>query len=78
MIHLARWRILFAVLVFYLATTNTSLAQEFKTLVSFTENNGANPSLIQGTDGNFYGTIPALAFFRRLRNASSNFAIVIR
>jgi uncharacterized repeat protein (TIGR03803 family) len=58
MIHLARWRILFAVFVFCLATTNTSLAQEFKTLVSFTENNGANPSLIQGTDGNFYGTQP--------------------
>jgi len=58
MIHLARWRIVFAVFVFCLATTNTSLAQVFTTLVSLTENNGANPSLIQGTDGNFYGTQP--------------------
>ena len=39
--------------------TATSSAQTFQTLASFNGTNGANPqtgSLVQGTDGNFYGT----------------------
>ena len=47
-----------AVFVFCAATAIASLAQTFTTLVSFDGTNGANPdsSLIQGTDGSFYGT----------------------
>ncbi len=47
-----------AVFVFCAATAIVSLAQTFTTLVSFDGTNGANPdsSLIQGTDGSFYGT----------------------
>jgi uncharacterized repeat protein (TIGR03803 family) len=49
----------FAVFLFCATTAVVSSAQTFKTLVSFDGTNGANPeyvALIQGTDGNFYGT----------------------
>src|SRR5260370_978271 len=44
--------------VFCAATAIPSLAQTFTTLVSFNGTNGEDPrgSLVQGTDGNFYGT----------------------
>lgn len=48
-----------AVFVLCLATVIGSPAQTFTTLVNFDGSNGANPfygSLIQGLDGNFYGT----------------------
>jgi len=43
---------------FCAATAMASLAQEFNTLANFAGGNGNHPqaSLIQGTDGNFYGT----------------------
>jgi len=47
------------VFVFCFAATIASYGQAtFTSLVSFDGTNGANPysSLIQGTDGNFYGT----------------------
>jgi len=46
------------VLVFCAVTAIASSAQTLTTVVSFNGANGANPavSLIQGTDGNFYGT----------------------
>jgi len=50
----------FCVLLVLSAGSRTpSLAQTFNTLVSFSGENGATPlyeSLVQGTDGNFYGT----------------------
>ena len=48
-----------AVLLFLLAMSITSHAQTFKTLVNFDKTNGADPSvgLVQGRDGNFYGTM---------------------
>ena len=44
--------------MFWAAMAIASPAQTFTTLFSFDQTNGANPqsSLIQGTDGNFYGT----------------------
>ena len=46
------------IFVFCLAATIVSFAQTFSTLFSFNETKGRTPSgsLIQGTDGNFYGT----------------------
>jgi len=46
------------VLMLTAVTATVSAAQTFTTLVNFDKTNGANPaaSLIQGTDGNFYGT----------------------
>lgn len=47
------------VFVFCGATAIASLAQTFTSLASFDHTNGANPqymSLVQGVDGNFYGT----------------------
>jgi uncharacterized repeat protein (TIGR03803 family) len=47
-----------AVLSLYVATVLASRAQTFNKLVDFNGNNGSSPqlSLVQGTDGNFYGT----------------------
>jgi uncharacterized repeat protein (TIGR03803 family) len=44
--------------VFFIATAIGSSAQTFKTLLNFDVTNGSLPSsvLVQGTDGNFYGT----------------------
>ena len=46
------------VFMFLAATTIVATAQTFTTLANFDNTNGANPtaSLIQGTDGNLYGT----------------------
>jgi uncharacterized repeat protein (TIGR03803 family) len=45
--------------LFCLTMTSGATAQTFTTLLNFSATNGANPylmSLVQGTDGNFYGT----------------------
>jgi uncharacterized repeat protein (TIGR03803 family) len=51
-------RVACIVAVFCIATAITSPAQTFTTLLSFRETNGQYPngSLLQGLDGNFYGT----------------------
>jgi hypothetical protein len=59
MSKLGLWRTICLVCVFCVTMAITSPAQTYKTLVSFNGTNGAYPypmSLIQGTDGNFYGT----------------------
>jgi uncharacterized repeat protein (TIGR03803 family) len=45
-------------LLIFFAMASVTPAQTFKTIASFNETNGANPvgSLVQGADGNFYGT----------------------
>ena len=54
------WRWVWGVILLSAATATTSPAQvTFTTLANFDGSNGAlpvNASLIQGTDGNFYGT----------------------
>lgn len=54
------WKRFSAVLFFCLLTAIASTAQTFTTLASFVGSNGSNPSsagvLVQGLDGNFYGT----------------------
>ena len=47
-----------SLLLFSLATVTSSSAQGFTKLLSFNGTNGAGPNmaLVQGTDGNFYGT----------------------
>jgi uncharacterized repeat protein (TIGR03803 family) len=53
------WRIGFVALMLLAATAIASNAQTFNTLASFDNTNGKFPyyvSLVQGTDGNFYGT----------------------
>jgi uncharacterized repeat protein (TIGR03803 family) len=53
------WRSVWAVLLACAASTIAALGQNFTTLVSFELTDGANPeyeALVQGTDGNFYGT----------------------
>jgi uncharacterized repeat protein (TIGR03803 family) len=53
------WKAAYFVLLLFLATTTSSLAQTFTTVATFNGKNGQNPgygSLVQGTDGNLYGT----------------------
>ena len=54
------WKMVCIVFMFCAAAVIASPAQTLTTLVNFAGANGANPqsSLIQGTDGNFYGTTP--------------------
>jgi uncharacterized repeat protein (TIGR03803 family) len=58
MSKLSLWRTISLLCVFCAVEAITSRAQTLKTLVNFDGTNGSNPaaSLIQGTDGNFYGT----------------------
>lgn len=53
--------IVFPVCVFLLVTAVSSTAQTFTTLFNFNQSNGVGPvaPLVQGADGNFYGTAPA-------------------
>lgn len=51
-------KILFLAVLFSVATKIPAPAQDFTILSHFTEHNGANPTLVQGDDGNFYGTQP--------------------
>ena len=55
------WKTIFFLSVFCAVGANASLAQIFKTLVNFDGTNGVNPTagLVQGIDGNFYGTTEA-------------------
>src|ERR1019366_6529104 len=55
------WKMACIVCMFCAAAVIASPAQTFTTLVNFAGANGAQPqaSLIQGTDGNFYGTTEA-------------------
>src|ERR1019366_8681017 len=55
------WKMACIVCMFCAAAVIASPAQTFTTLVNFAGANGAHPqaSLIQGTDGNFYGTTEA-------------------
>ena len=56
--NLSRWRRECAVILLCAATVVASHAQTFTTLVNFNGANGAGPSaaLVQGIDGNLYGT----------------------
>src|SRR6202521_5902280 len=56
---LSVWKASYATFLLCAAMATASPAQTFKTLVNFDGTNGATPvytSLIQGTDGDFYGT----------------------
>jgi uncharacterized repeat protein (TIGR03803 family) len=53
------WKKAYAILLFCAAMAIPSPGQTIETLASFDGTNGRNPfyvSLVQGTDGNFYGT----------------------
>jgi len=53
------WQTLFTILAFGALTVTAASAQKFKSLASFTgpNGNGEQPwSLVQGTNGNLYGT----------------------
>jgi uncharacterized repeat protein (TIGR03803 family) len=54
------WKTAYAVCVLCAATAVVLPAQAFRTLYSFDDTDGRFPSwaLVQGTDGNFYGTTP--------------------
>jgi len=59
MIKLSSWKAIFLLCVFCAATAIAARAQTFTTLASFDFNDGYMPwsmTLIQGTDGDFYGT----------------------
>jgi uncharacterized repeat protein (TIGR03803 family) len=56
-----RWNAAYTLFVLCAATAVLSPAQDFKTMASFNGTNGSNTlaPLVQGTDGNLYGTTPA-------------------
>jgi hypothetical protein len=58
MTKLSAWKMAGAVLLLWAATAIASQAQVFNVLVNFDGANGAQPysALVQGVDGNFYGT----------------------
>jgi uncharacterized repeat protein (TIGR03803 family) len=59
MSKLSLWKTILLLCVFCAVGAIGSPAQTFKSLVSFDGTDGANPanaSLVQGIDGNFYGT----------------------
>jgi uncharacterized repeat protein (TIGR03803 family) len=53
-----RWKTLCAAVLLSVAAEIPTSAQVFTTLANLKGGNGPNPSLVQGTDGNFYGTQP--------------------
>jgi uncharacterized repeat protein (TIGR03803 family) len=57
--HFSKWRMLWVVVPFTLAVVMSARAQNITILSGFGTGNGINPSLVQGTDGNFYGTVPS-------------------
>jgi uncharacterized repeat protein (TIGR03803 family) len=58
MTNLGKWKMLCAAVLLSVTAEIPALAQGFITVANFFGNNGANPSLVQGADGNFYGTRP--------------------
>jgi uncharacterized repeat protein (TIGR03803 family) len=58
MTSLHTWKMLRLAALLTFAAAIPTPAQVFTTIASFTSMNGANVSLVQGTDGNFYGTQP--------------------
>src|SRR5260370_39978777 len=61
MSKLSWWKTIFLLCVFCTVAAISSPAQNLKTLLSFNGTDGAEPTivLVQGTDGNFYGTTGA-------------------
>jgi uncharacterized repeat protein (TIGR03803 family) len=59
MTRLSAWKTFFAIFLLSAATAIIAPGQTFNTLLSFDRTDGSSPdllSLVQGTDGNFYGT----------------------
>jgi uncharacterized repeat protein (TIGR03803 family) len=59
MFKLSSWKAIYLLCVFCAIAAVSSPAQTFKTLVNFNGSDGSSPfyvSLVQGTDGNLYGT----------------------
>jgi uncharacterized repeat protein (TIGR03803 family) len=61
MMTLGEWKVLCLAALLGITTKIPAPAQDFTTLGYFSESNGANPSLVQGIDGNYYGTQPNAA-----------------
>ena len=69
MVKVSRWKNTWRVFLLLAATSSASPAQTFTTLFNFTAANGGYPNgvvpqsaLIQGTDGNLYGTTTTTVF----------------